>query len=196
MDIEKIALEVASGMPTWGAGSVIPENYVKDFARRLLAKIGEEVEPKAFVTPLRYGSEVTFYKKNKPENWDDGDLGDEWYCRPLYATPAEAILAAEEKVSELQAWKDAVEHELILCGILSDDRHTDPKLAVADAIDWNVEAALDPAVSSEAVKLQEAVAEACAKYLLSKTGKISTEFDNPMEHRAEAIRAGVWREFL
>lgn len=35
----------------------------------------------AWVSPLRYGSQVTFQKPQPPEWWSD--FADEWYCRPL-----------------------------------------------------------------------------------------------------------------
>jgi hypothetical protein len=43
----------------------------------------------AWVTPLRYGSQVTFYKPPKPDGW--GDDEEKWYCYPLVraaGTPA------------------------------------------------------------------------------------------------------------
>ena len=40
-------------------------------------------EPAAWVTPLAYGQQVTFYKPPKPEGFDDNLAGRTWYCRPL-----------------------------------------------------------------------------------------------------------------
>lgn len=36
---------------------------------------------KAWVSPLRYGSQVTFPKPVQPKQWDDDT---EWYCEPLF----------------------------------------------------------------------------------------------------------------
>ncbi len=52
-----------------------------DALRSLRAKPVDS-KPAAWVSPLRYGSAVTFYKPVKPENWDDDE--DEWYCYPLF----------------------------------------------------------------------------------------------------------------
>lgn len=54
----------------------------------------------------------------------------------------------------IDKWKSAVEEELVCIGILNDS-HQDPAKALRDAIQWNVDTALDPAVSEEAKKLQE-----------------------------------------
>lgn len=51
-------------------------------------------------------------------------------------------------------WRDAVENELIVAHILNES-HDDPRKAVQDAISWNVQVALDPAVSSDAQALIE-----------------------------------------
>ena len=51
-------------------------------------------------------------------------------------------------------WRDAVENELIVAHILNGS-HADPRKAVQDAISWNVQVALDPAVSSDAQALIE-----------------------------------------
>lgn len=73
-----------------------------ELAARPVADAGEAV---AWVTPLRYGSRVTFYQPPKPDQWDDGE--EQWYCYPLYrAAPSArtlsdtAILAQFEVVRE------------------------------------------------------------------------------------------------
>lgn len=53
----------------------------------------------AWVTPLHYGSAVTFYKPNKPEGWDLYDDEKEWYCKPLIAKPASNPDTVQEKQS-------------------------------------------------------------------------------------------------
>lgn len=52
-------------------------------------------------------------------------------------------------------WKNAVIDELVTCGIYSSEHDTNPRKAIADAIAWNVEVALDPKVSLEAKALIE-----------------------------------------
>lgn len=42
-----------------------------------------EAKPVAYVTPLLYGSQVTFYKPPKPDGFDEENDGKKWYCRPL-----------------------------------------------------------------------------------------------------------------
>ena len=55
--------------------------YMQDQARTQHgADSGEAV---AWVSPLVYGRQVTFYKPTEPEGWEDDELGTEWYCRPL-----------------------------------------------------------------------------------------------------------------
>lgn len=41
-------------------------------------------EAVAWVTPLTYGQQVTFYKPPMPEGFDDNEAGVTWYCRPLF----------------------------------------------------------------------------------------------------------------
>ena len=60
-------------------------------------------------------------------------------------------------VCELSAWKDAVENELIVCHILNAS-HKDPRKAISDIIQWNVDVALDPAVSSVAAAWVDEIA--------------------------------------
>jgi hypothetical protein len=38
-------------------------------------------------------------------------------------------------------WKEAIIHELIVCGILNKEHYDNPRKAVRDAILWNVEVA-------------------------------------------------------
>lgn len=83
------------------------------------------------------------------------------------------------------SWQKAVEDALVIDGILNAS-HADPHKAVLDLQLWEQQVALDPAVSEGAVKLQETVAEACAKYLE----------DDGLGEVANSIRAGKWREYL
>lgn len=61
-----------------------------------------DAKPKAWVTPLRYGSQVTFYKPPKPADDDD----EEWYCYPLFRHP-EAERAERARAPASQPAKDA-----------------------------------------------------------------------------------------
>jgi hypothetical protein len=52
-----------------------------------------------------------------------------------------------------ESFRRAVVDELVICHIYSRAHDCDPRKAIADIINWNVGAALDPAVSAEARKL-------------------------------------------
>lgn len=69
---------------------------------------------------------------------------------------ARNILARDE-------WKEAVIDELVVSEILTKEHESNPRKAVADAIHWNIQVALDPAVSSDAQKLVNEGIEAAAK---------------------------------
>lgn len=62
---------------------------IADLRAALSAQAAAPVDERAaiaWVTPLRYGSQVTFFKPPKPQGWDDDE--DEWYCKPLsYIAP-------------------------------------------------------------------------------------------------------------
>lgn len=47
------------------------------------AQVSLPEPPAAWVTPRRYGSQVTFYKPSRPDDWPK----EEWYCLPLYYSP-------------------------------------------------------------------------------------------------------------
>lgn len=178
-NIEQIALEVAREIPEflWEEGCSYESGVVSaqaiEFLQRCLAKIGEGVEPVAEIIDS-VQTPGYFYVKKLGKHTKEGTK--------LYLSPAEAILAADKRVAELQKWKDAVEDALVIDGIFNAS-HSDPRKAVADLLTWESDVALDPAVSSAAVKLQEAVAEACAKYLE----------DDGLGEVAKSIRAGKWR---
>ena len=52
-------------------------------------------------------------------------------------------------------WKQAVINELVTAHILTIEHETNPRKAIQDAITWNCQVALDPAVSSDARALVE-----------------------------------------
>ena len=87
MNYEAVALEVAKEM--FYAETLMPVEVLPEFLRRCLAKIGGGLEPKAWWN----GKETAFF-----EHETDGPVGE---CSiPLYATPHEAIIAAEQRVAE------------------------------------------------------------------------------------------------
>lgn len=55
----------------------------------------------------------------------------------------------------LNPWKAALINELITCHIYTKEHDTNPRKALQDAINWNVQVALDPTVSSDAAALVE-----------------------------------------
>jgi hypothetical protein len=59
-------------------------------------------------------------------------------------------------------WKAAVIDGLVVSHCIQPEHETDPRKALDDLISWHVAVALDPCVSSDAVKLLDAEAEACA----------------------------------
>ena len=65
---------------------------------------------------------------------------------------ADRVKELEQQLSAAQAWRTAVEEELIVCGIFNES-HNDPKKALNDAIQWHVGVALDPQVSQQAMGL-------------------------------------------
>ena len=71
------------------------------------------VEPVAWITPLRYGSQVTFYKPRKPDNWDDGE--EDWYCHPLYNRQQFTKIMAER---DAERWWYVFENPNVLIGCL------------------------------------------------------------------------------
>ncbi len=57
-------------------------------------------------------------------------------------------------------WKAAIIDELIVDCIYSKEHESDPRKALAEAIDWNCKVALDPSVSKEAQDLQQRAIDA------------------------------------
>jgi hypothetical protein len=77
-----------------------PNDYNQGYSAGWDAAKRHEQEPVAWVSPLRYGSQVTFAKPVKPEGWDDED--GEWYCRPLYNRAERAAALSTEEVEWLE----------------------------------------------------------------------------------------------
>lgn len=82
-----------------------------------------------------------------------GDIND--MARPdgsgYPATPEPVpVSALREGIPSAEAFREAVIDELVVCHIYSRKHDEDPKLAMHDAISWNVSVALDPRVSAPA----------------------------------------------
>ena len=54
------------------------------------------------------------------------------------------------------SWRQAIDEALIVCALDCTSSHDDPKAALSKLIDWHVQVALDPAVSSAAQALIDA----------------------------------------
>lgn len=65
------------------------------------------------------------------------------------------LAAAQKELAELMKWKEAVINELIVAHIYGQVHDDSPRKAVHDAITWNCQVALDPAVSSDAQRLRD-----------------------------------------
>ena len=68
----------------------------------------------------------------------------------------------ERELAAAQEWREAVLNELIVAHIYTKEHDTNPRKAIQDAITWNCQVALDPAVSSDARKLVAQERERCA----------------------------------
>jgi len=64
-----------------------------------------------------------------------------------------AEVSANVQPTVADQWKSATLHELIVAGIFTAEHEINPHKAVRDAIAWNCQVALDPAVSSDAQAL-------------------------------------------
>lgn len=78
-------------------------------------------------------------------------------------------------------WKGAVIDELMVCHAYHAEHDNNPRKALKDAIHWNVQIALDPAVSEDAQKLRDEGIEAACKQVVEEM--------NVMTHTADQQRA-------
>lgn len=62
-------------------------------------------------------------------------------------------------VAPADEWKAAIDHELVMIGATV-DTFDSPREAITELLDWHVQVALDPAVSSEAADLEDGQLEA------------------------------------
>ena len=70
-------------------------------------------------------------------------------------TQFERIAELERDLSAAREWREAVLNELIVAHIYTKEHETNPLKAIRDAITWNCQVALDPAVSSDAQRLRD-----------------------------------------
>lgn len=78
-------------------------------------------------------------------------------------------------------WKNEIIEELVCAHIYQSIHEIDPKKALTDVINWNVDVALDPAVSSDAKKLVDDVVQTC--------------IDIINNHMADPDRVDIGKEF-
>lgn len=81
----------------------------------------------------------------------------------LRANLKRAISAMSNDTSD--EWKNEIIEELVCAHIYQSIHEIDPKKALTDVINWNVEVALDPAVSADAKKLVDATVETCVEII-------------------------------
>lgn len=78
-----------------------------------------------------------------------GGSAEHWAAWDQLNVLIEQVLA---KLADLEKWKSAVDHEVVITECGPDDWN-DPVKMVRHAIQWNIDVALDPAVSSAAQAL-------------------------------------------
>lgn len=81
----------------------------------------------------------------------------------LRANLKRAISAMSNDTSD--EWKNEIIEELVCAHIYQSIHKIDPKKALIDVINWNVDVALDPAVSADAKKLIDATVETCVEII-------------------------------
>lgn len=182
--IEQIAYEQASREML----DYFSKEQLAAFLHRCLSKLAEnEVEPVAFAFMHLLIGELYGFSETEHSHG----------MVRLYTETQ--LITAQQRTA---AWKDAVEDELVICGILNDS-HKDPRKAVMDIALWHSEVAVDPAVSQAAIDLQQRTAEACARYCAQTLSPSKTIPDDSGRawiagtiHCADGIRNGEWREYL
>lgn len=189
MNIEQIAVNIKDAH-----GLDMSDEAAITLLRQALSKLAKHgVEPVAEVQERKLRAK-------------DGDVWTERYVTWLKRAKHGAKLYTEAQLIAAQqrtaAWKDAVEDELVICGILNDS-HKDPRKAVMDIALWHSEVAVDPAVSQAAIDLQQRTAEACARYCAQTLSPSKTIPDDSGRawiagtiQCADGIRNGEWREYL
>lgn len=112
------------------------------------------VEPTPAMTAAYTGvaEELTkrhFLSGSYPATWQLIEAG---YAAMLAAAPTPPT---QDDECAPDPWHAAIDNELVCCHILNESNHNDPRKALQDIINWHVQVALDPAVSSDAQALIE-----------------------------------------
>ncbi len=99
------------------------------------------------------------------------------------------IAAREAELAELMKWKEAVINELIVAHIYSQVHDDSPRKAVHDAITWNCQVALDPAVSSDAQRLRDTYLQRAEA--AERKAEEAERYKNPSDEAINASFAGL-----
>ena len=125
-------------------------------------------------------------EKQEPVAWYcDGEDGREYNGTPKMSSGREGFPLYAAPVSD-GAWRNAVIDELVTLNIVCKKHEDDPRLAVRDCINYNVQLALDPAISSQA---QELIDRGRAEE------RTKREEQEPVAHEYQG-RDGIWRGFI
>lgn len=87
-------------------------------------------------------------------------------------------------------WKSAIINELVVDCIYQAEHEADPRRALADIIEWNMQVALDPKVSADARKLQQEAIDAALESVAQalENGHFLYEYSPPAMLAKEAAR--------
>lgn len=123
--------------------------------------------------------------------FDAHDMSDDFTCnlKDIIRFYELAYAAGAAYLCKDTEWKEAVIHELIVAGIYTKEHETKPKKAVHDAINWNCQVALDPCVSSDAIRLIADEREACAKVCEAEAQMRKPTVYDALCECADSIRA-------
>lgn len=108
---------------------------------------------------------------------------------------ARAWRKMERDLAAAKEWREAVLNELIVAHIYTKEHDTNPRKAIQDAITWNCQVALDPAVSSDAQKLIAAAQEARqrAEARAKQNEKDAARWKKYLEiYDSEELAAAAW----
>ena len=93
------------------------------------------------------------------------------------------------------AWEDAVIDELVIGNIYKQEHDTNPRKAVQDAINWNVQIALDPQVSSDAQALIDR-GKAEAAIDVDEAMRLADEYYGSAYHDESTWERNALRDYL
>lgn len=91
----------------------------------------------------------------------------------------ETAVILRQVALDMIAWREAVIDELVVCHIYNKQHESDPRKAIKDIINWNVQVALDPQVSSDAQALIDLGSKATAEKLVSALAECRDAFPAP-----------------